>query len=351
MLSCAIFLWVVKWLQELEGLGMAWLMVTAVLAASVVEDEYRKKTGLTPMDIEATRIVRQKYRSPSGQGHSERIMDIVNAITRGKGYTAGTKQLVSRVSGVTKRLQKGLHKILQTAEREELNFILCSVNVPAMLDVASTKTVTLLVNTRLKDLETVSRAAIVDGLQKIGLRHRRQRQEWARDVILQTKGIQLTYFKAYIDDGGDYHSMYKLMYNDLQWDVREQVFDHIRVQSADVLIRMKEIQESRGLKKPPGVVLKILSDVDDTVFSSGGSFPAGVDSRYPRYAAYQNMKTQDPNQCFSRATFLVLQEIILSWRISILLSHGQTFCQNVWKCFIRLRNKGTAWGYDRRLEG
>lgn len=34
------------------------------------------------MDIEATRIVRQKYRSPSGQGHSERIMDIVNAITR-----------------------------------------------------------------------------------------------------------------------------------------------------------------------------------------------------------------------------------------------------------------------------
>jgi hypothetical protein len=33
---------------------------------------------------------------------------------------------------------------------------------------------------------------------------------------------------------------------------------------------------------PPGVVLKLLSDVDDTVFSSGGSFPAGSDTRYPK---------------------------------------------------------------------
>jgi hypothetical protein len=70
--------------------GLCWLILLEerhicdlqVIAASVVEDEYLKKTGLTPMDIEATRVVRQKYRSPSGQGHSERIMDIVNAITR-----------------------------------------------------------------------------------------------------------------------------------------------------------------------------------------------------------------------------------------------------------------------------
>lgn len=280
MLSCAIFLWVVKWLQALEGLGMAWIMLTAVLAASVVEDEYRKKTGLTPMDIEATRFVRQKFRSPTGQGHSERIMDIVNAITRGKGYTAGTKQLVSRVSGATRKLQKGLHRIIMSADRNELNFIICSVNVPAVLEVANSKTIKMLVG-RLKDLETVSRAAIVDGLQKIGLRHRRQRQEWARDIILQTKGLQLTYFKAYIDDGGDYHSMYKLMYNDLQWDIREQVNEHIRLQALELLETMRSIDVQGS--KPPGIVLKILSDVDDTIFSSGGSFPAGVDARYPRY--------------------------------------------------------------------
>lgn len=259
---------------------MAWIMITAVLAASVVEDEYRKKTGLTPMDIEGTRLIRQKFRSPAGQGHSERIMDIVNAITRGKGYTAGTKQLVSRVSGATKKLQKGLHRIILSADKEELNFIICSVNVAAVLEVANSKTIKMLIG-RLRELETVSRAAIVDGLQKIGLRHRRQRQEWARDVIVETKGLQLTYFKAYIDDGGDYHSMYKLMYNDLQWDIREQVMEHIRSQAAQLLERMKAV-DIQG-PKPPGIVLKILSDVDDTIFSSGGSFPAGVDARYPRY--------------------------------------------------------------------
>jgi len=270
-------------MQTLETLGHLWVMITAVVAASVVEDEYRKKTGLTPMDIEATRAVRQRFRSPSGQGHSERIMDIVNAITRGKGYTAGTKQLVSRVSGATKKYQRGLHRILQVASRDELNFIICSVNVAAVLEVANPKTIKMLVG-RCDLLETVSRAAVVDGLQKIGLRHRRQRQEWARDIILRTSGLQLTYFKAYIDDGGDYHSMYKLVYNDLQWDVREQVEKHIRVQAEGLLRQLRGL-EIHG-PKPPGIVLKILSDVDDTVFSSGGSFPAGVDSRYPRKSYY-----------------------------------------------------------------
>ena len=33
---------------------------------------------------------------------------------------------------------------------------------------------------------------------------------------------------------------------------------------------------------PPGGVLKILSDIDDTLFSSGGAFPAGTDKRYPK---------------------------------------------------------------------
>jgi hypothetical protein len=31
---------------------------------------------------------------------------------------------------------------------------------------------------------------------------------------------------------------------------------------------------------------KILSDVDDTLFASGGKFPAGVDKRYPGHTVY-----------------------------------------------------------------
>lgn len=276
-----------RWLQTIEGMGMVWVFLSAVLAASVVEDEVLKKTGLIPMNIEATHRLRASYRTAEAQGMAERIVDIVGVITKGKGYTAGTKQLVSRVSGATQRLQRGLHRVLATASMSELNYILCAINVPALLEVADRSTTNLLVGTRLADLTTVSRATLVDGLQKLGLRYRPQRQIWVRDVILSIKGMQLTYFKAYIDDGGDYHTMYKLVYNDLQGEIKSQVIKHLQKEGSIVL----EALQSRGQVSediPPGAVLKVLSDIDDTVFCSGGSFPAGVDTRYPRYERILN---------------------------------------------------------------
>lgn len=32
--------------------------------------------------------------------------------------------------------------------------------------------------------------------------------------------------------------------------------------------------------------MKVLTDIDDTLYSSGGVFPAGVDRRYPRHEPY-----------------------------------------------------------------
>jgi hypothetical protein len=76
--------------------------------------------------------------------------------------------------------------------------------------------------------------------------------------------------------------MYKLIYHDLQSDIRTDVFEHIRSQGHAVISALDSLEGD----KPPSVALKILSDVDDTVFSSGSSFPAGIDSRYPRYVMY-----------------------------------------------------------------
>ena len=56
--------------------------IKQVLAASVVEDEVAKKTGLTPLNIEATQRLRAMARTPEAQGKAERIMDIVASITR-----------------------------------------------------------------------------------------------------------------------------------------------------------------------------------------------------------------------------------------------------------------------------
>lgn len=64
LLSCAVGLWLVKWLQNVEGVGMVWVFLSAVLAASVVEDEVVKKSGLTPLNIEATQRLRAATRTP-----------------------------------------------------------------------------------------------------------------------------------------------------------------------------------------------------------------------------------------------------------------------------------------------
>jgi hypothetical protein len=204
------------------------------------------------------------------------------SLLQGKGYTAGTKQLLSQVSGATKRLQKSLHTLLKNASNEELNYILCAVNVPATIEVVGKSTIEFLIKEKVRHLETVSRAALVDGIQKLGLRYRPTRQSWVRDVILHTRGFELTKFKGYIDDGGDYHTMYKLIYNDLQGTIQREVLDHIRKEGLDVMNALGDL----GSDRPPAAVLKVLSDIDDTVFSSGGSFPAGVDMRYPRKCFY-----------------------------------------------------------------
>ena len=51
---------------------------------------------------------------------------------------------------------------------------------------------------------------LVDALQKIGTRYRPQRQLWAAAVVLSTRGLELTLLKNYLDDGGDYHTVYKV---------------------------------------------------------------------------------------------------------------------------------------------
>jgi hypothetical protein len=78
-------------------------------------------------------------------------------LAQGQGYTAGTKQLLLRMSGTRRRLQRALHAVLEGAGAQELNYILCAVNAPALLEVASRQTMDLLCDGRVDDLATVTR--------------------------------------------------------------------------------------------------------------------------------------------------------------------------------------------------
>lgn len=58
--------------------------------------------------------------------------------------------------------------------------------------------------------------------------------------------------------------------------------EHIRAQGE---ITLRHFQEAAPVG-PQGVMLKVVSDIDDTLMSSGGHFPAGVDTRFPKYAPH-----------------------------------------------------------------
>eukprot|EP00595_Chromulina_sp_UTEXLB2642_P002662 CAMPEP_0196763812 /NCGR_PEP_ID=MMETSP1095-20130614/4828_1 /TAXON_ID=96789 ORGANISM="Chromulina nebulosa, Strain UTEXLB2642" /NCGR_SAMPLE_ID=MMETSP1095 /ASSEMBLY_ACC=CAM_ASM_000446 /LENGTH=754 /DNA_ID=CAMNT_0042117865 /DNA_START=259 /DNA_END=2520 /DNA_ORIENTATION=+ len=80
--------------------------------------------------------------------------------------------------------------------------------------------------------------------------------------------------------------MHKLLYNDIRnLTIRNNILNHIikhaKEQKAHSLIRTRE-----GKRRHIFPWRKILSDVDDTLICSGGSYPAGVDTSYPSKAIY-----------------------------------------------------------------
>lgn len=151
-------------------------------------------------------------------------------------------------------------QVLETADKDELNFILAHNNAATLLEVSAEKTIDALTSRsgRLRDLSTLSRhaskyvkgtpaiiggaakdsqqtgckanhaicaihnqdvlcrAILLDGFQKIGLRHRPLRQAYAHRILMHTHAEDLSELKSYLDDGPDYHTTFKLLYSDFQ---------------------------------------------------------------------------------------------------------------------------------------
>ncbi len=145
------------------------------------------------------------------------------------------------------------------------------------------------------------RAALLDALQKVGMRHRPSRQRWATEILKATKGTDLTRLKAFVDDGGvsaphptlhsaqlevlasrtfplvleallfgqcclvslashrqcweqDYHTIYKLCYTDLQDAAQQDALSHIAAEGR----RAYEEFAARLPNGPPGICLKVV---------------------------------------------------------------------------------------------
>ena len=152
---------------------------------------------------------------------------------------------------------------------------------------------------RLDDLGVRPKARIIAAMQEIRLTSDSYYEEMVGNLILSTFNRRLTKLKMLLDARCSVNCFHKLVYRDIDSRMRrERILAHIDEQGQVVQRQRKAHAQvvalsahrsskssGREEKKRAGH-RKILSDIDDTLFSSGGRFPAGVDTSYPRHTIY-----------------------------------------------------------------
>jgi hypothetical protein len=186
--------------------------------------------------------------------------------------------------------------IITEADANELNLIVNNVELGLLFYKVKdhkiarrfnrTNLLTLLAIDRISELVVPSRAALLDGLQRMKLSAHPQSEKYVLNIITNTKGDELSELKTLTDNKGDVNSMHKLIYTDIRSpSIKESILKYI-AHEASVQRAHSEIGSKKGKRRGLLAWRKVLSDVDDTMTCAGGSWPAGMDTSYPKKAVY-----------------------------------------------------------------
>jgi len=177
-----------------------------------------------------------------------------------------------------------VEQIRRLQNREQLNYVLRHVNLAQLLDVVKdhrfrrgsdgnlrTALMAQLCVERVDELELYSKAVLLNALLRFGLRAHARAQEWTLALLLSVRAADLTLLKNVMDNYSEFYSLHYLVYRGLlDGRLRERALEHLAREAVTV----------------PRAGVKVVSDIDDTLASSGGAFPAGVDWRYPKHVIY-----------------------------------------------------------------
>nr|CCA19792.1 conserved hypothetical protein [Albugo laibachii Nc14] len=197
-----------------------------------------------------------------------------------------------------KQQEQEIYCILLSATRNELNYILNNVRLALLFykvkdhstklrsDQHRTVILDLLCVKRVTELTITSRAILLDALMVMRLSAHPLSEKWVRNIILKTSGDDLSLLKTYTDAKGDFHSLHKLVFNDIRdVKIRHDILQHIHREASIQTAHMR-LGTRKAMVRKLQAWRKVLSDVDDTLYSSGGRYPAGIDVRYPRHVVY-----------------------------------------------------------------
>ena len=180
--------------------------------------------------------------------------------------------------------EKEILDLFRGADKASLNCALQELDTAALFDDVDdhwfgpknkTELLKIFSKDRLQDLGIPARSAVVGGLQVGNTTFEGKEEDSTlaggieeqaiRDIFLGSRGRQLTDLKNAVNAGADKYDMQKLMFDDLDDEgFRTAMFDHFQAESSQVTSR----------------VLKPLSDIDDTFYSSL------KDKRYPGDTVY-----------------------------------------------------------------
>jgi len=192
--------------------------------------------------------------------------------------------------------EREIISIFEEADKKALNYLVAHAKLGLLFykikDHRSfhgqhrTEFIELLTVERLSDLTVPSRVVVLHALQMMKLPANAKAEYWVRNVILNTRQDDLSELKSLTDSKGDYFSMTKLIFDGIRSEtVRQDILTHFRKEAA-----IQEAHMAMGTKKAKlrrqKAWRKVLSDVDDTLTCSGGSFPAGIDKRYGKKVVY-----------------------------------------------------------------
>jgi hypothetical protein len=219
----------------------------------------------------------------------EKVRDLAESLN-GLNYKFPPNKLF--YTGKISALETRIYDIFQEATAEELNYFVSNkeVNLARILykvkdrDIMQLKNLTnqpnvrtallkLLASERVEELEINGKVAVLDAMQQMKLSANHLAEGLVCNIFLKTKGFALTILKDALDTKGTADNLHKLIYIDIRSpSIREQILNHFRDDA----------------KEEPSLVprRKILSDVDDTLFASGGEFPAGIDASFKKHQLY-----------------------------------------------------------------
>lgn len=149
-----------------------------------------------------------------------------------------------------------------------------------------TKLIELLCIERVSHLTVHSKVLVMHALQMMKLPANIRAEYCVKNIIVNTTQDDLSDLKTLTDAKGDYFCMTKLIYDDIKSDlVREDILKHIQKQ-ANVQLTHMRFNTKKNKQRKCKFWRKVLSDVDDTLTCSAGSYPSGIDKRYGKKIVY-----------------------------------------------------------------